>query len=376
MKRDYYEILEIPRAASHTEIKAAYRKKALEFHPDRNPDHQAEDLFKETSEAYEVLSDSNKRAVYDQFGHQGLDRQGMHHGYADVGDIFSHFGDIFEEFFGFGSSPRHASGPRGGRDLRFDLEVDFLKAYRGTEENIEVKKEESCEKCDGQGYPPGETPRTCPDCSGTGQLLQSQGFFTISATCRACAGKGQVVDKHCEDCQGRGVVSKEKTLKVKIPPGVDHGMRLCLRGEGEPGQRGGSPGDLYVVLHVDSHPRYHRQGNDLIVQENVSMVEAALGSETQVEVPESWVSLKIPPGTQTGDTLRIRGLGMPDVQYDSRGDILVQIFVETPKKLSKKQKELLQALQDTFPKKTKKKKEESSFTKSGKGTKKSKRSFW
>jgi len=341
VKRCYYETLEIDRSASSQEIKAAYRKKALEFHPDRNSDHHAEENFKEASEAYEVLSDPQKREVYDQFGHQGLDQQGIHHGYSDLGDIFSHFGDIFEDFFGMGSS-RRRSQSTAGRDLRYDLQITFMEAYKGTEKEISVRRAETCPECQGEGHPPGESPISCQHCEGTGQLFQSQGFFTISTTCRVCGGRGQVLKNYCKDCSGEGRVLKSKKLKVKIPPGVDHGMQLCLRNEGEGGRFGSPNGDLYILIHVEPHTRYQRKGKDILVQQKIPMVVAALGEKLKIETPSGMERLEIPPGTQTGDVLKIPKVGMVDLNGKSPGNLLVHIFVETPKGLNKKQKKLLE----------------------------------
>ena len=369
MKRDYYTILGIQRQASDVEIKSAYRKKALEYHPDRNPSHEAEERFKEASEAYEVLSDSDKRSLYDQFGHAGLDRQGFH-GFSDVGDIFSHFSDIFEDVFGFGGGrARGRSAPAQGRDLRYDLEVSFDEAFHGAEKKIEIERHEACESCDGQGYPKGQEPMLCRHCGGKGQLYHSQGFFTISTPCAACQGQGRVVREHCPACRGRGTVAQVKKLSVKIPPGVDSGVQLCLRHEGEGGQRGGPPGDLYVVLHVQPDLRFERDGAELHLEYKISMVAAALGAEVEVPVPEGSEKLHIPPGAQSGDILQVSGKGMPQLRHKGRGDLHVHLFVETPKKLSARQEELLRAFAAESETK------EENFAKSPKKSKKTKRWF-
>lgn len=369
--RDYYEILGVTREASAAEIKSAYRKKALEFHPDRNPGHEAEDRFKEASEAYEVLSDSQKRSLYDQYGHAGLQGQGFH-GFSDVGDIFSHFSDVFEDFFGLGTRrSRHRTGPAPGHDLRYDLEVSFDEAFQGVEKKIEVERREECPACGGQGYPKGQEPIVCRHCGGKGQLYHSQGFFTISSTCGACQGQGRVVKEHCPECRGHGSVARSKKMSVKVPPGVDNGTQLCLRGEGEAGKRGGPPGDLYVVLHVAEDTRFQRHGADLHLERKVSMAAAALGLEIEVPGPEGPEQLRIPPGAQTGDILKLSGKGMPQLRDKGRGDLHVHLFVETPRKLSPKQEELLRA----FLAEGGEQPGESSFTKSPKKSKKSKRWF-
>ncbi|HKY64294.1 MAG TPA: molecular chaperone DnaJ [bacterium] len=371
MKRCYYEILELDRQAGDGEIKTAYRKKALEFHPDRNPSHEAEERFKEASEAYEVLSDPQKRSLYDRFGHAGLQRQGFH-GFDDVGDVFSHFSDIFEDFFGFSRGGGRRGGPQPGRDIRFDIRLKFSEAFSGIEQKIDVPRQEECELCGGQGYPKGQEPLVCRHCGGKGELYQSRGFFTISTTCNACQGHGKVVKEHCKDCRGQGSVAKSKRLTVKVPPGVDNGTQLCLRGEGEAGRRGGPRGDLYVVLTVEEDERFQRQGPDLHHQRKVSMVAAALGEEIEVPVPEGGEKLRIPPGAQTGDVLKLSGKGMPSLRDKRRGDLHVHLFVETPRDLSPEQAELLQAFRKTLgdspgP--------ESSFTKSRKKSKKSRTWF-
>lgn len=352
MKRCYYEILEIERTSDAGQIKQAYRKMALQYHPDRNDSKEAEELFKEASEAYEVLSDEEKRAIYDRYGHQGLDQRGMHHGYADTNDIFSHFSDIFEDFFGMGgmgSSRRgRRGGPRQGRDLRYDLEIDFMEAYEGVEKKFTIKRPEACTDCDGRGIPEGATLKACTQCGGQGQLLHNQGFITISSTCGACQGQGQIPEERCETCSGQGSVVQEKSLKVKVPAGVDHGMQLCLRSEGEGGSQGGPPGDLYVVLHVHPDERYAREGLHLIVRQEVPMVSAALGATLPLETPEGPTDLEIPAGTQTGDVLKLKNLGMKEVNGRRRGDLLVQVVVVIPQKLNAQQQELLKQLGESL----------------------------
>ena len=341
MKRCYYEILEITRNANPESVKTAYRKKALEFHPDRNNSPAAEEQFKEASEAYEVLSDPQKRQIYDRYGHEGLDMRGLHHGYADVGDIFSHFTDIFDDFFGFGGS-RGRRNRRAGRDLRYDLAISFREAYEGTEKKIQINRYESCPDCKGQGHPADAPPQTCPQCKGRGQLVHNQGFIAFSTTCGACGGQGKVLTKACEGCEGQGRVERPKSLKVKVPAGIDQEMHLCLRGEGEVGE--GSTGDLYVAVHIQADERFQREGDHLVRREKVNVVQAALGQTIHVESMDGVEELKLPEGVQTGEVLKIKGKGMPRLQKSGKGDMLVQILVETPRKLSKEQKALMEKL--------------------------------
>lgn len=377
MKRDYYEILEIQRQASAAEIKSAYRKMALKYHPDRNAGHEAEECFKEASEAYEVLSDPQKRQLYDQYGHAGLESRGFH-GFNDMGDIFSHFSDVFEDFFGFAGAGRGGrSSARQGHDLRLDLQITFMEAYAGCERKLELQRHESCELCHGQGYPKGSEPVICQHCGGKGQLYHSQGFFTISTACAACRGQGRVVREHCPECRGQGVVQRPKKLSVKIPAGVDNGTQLCVRGEGEGGRQGGPSGDLYVVLHVEEHPVLKRQGENLWMEQRISMVQAALGAEIEVESPQGKERLKVPKGVQTGHSLQLKGKGMPHLKDRRHGDLWVQVFVETPQNLSPDQEKLLLSFAglDTASGELKTA-PESSFTKKGKTSKKPKKTRW
>ena len=376
VKRCYYEILGISRSASEGEIKAAYRKMALQYHPDRNTEQDAEDKFKEASEAYEVLSDAQKRSVYDQYGHEGLSGRGFH-GFSDMGDIFSHFSDVFDDFFGFGGRTQGGRArAQPGRDLRYDLSISFEESYQGCEKKIEVAKQESCEACQGQGYPRGQEPVVCSHCGGRGQLYHSQGFFTISTACGACRGQGRVVREHCPDCRGQGTVAKTKKLSVKIPAGVDNGMQLCIRSEGEAGRQGGHAGDLYVVLHVEAHPHLQRDGLNLIFQKTISIVQASLGATVEVEGPEGRESLEIPAGTQNQTILRLKGKGMPSVKDKKHGDLLVPILVQIPQNLSERQKELLRSFEQETLGENSQNKSESSFTNPSKKTKKKKRAFW
>ncbi|MCB1214706.1 MAG: molecular chaperone DnaJ [Deltaproteobacteria bacterium] len=353
MKTCYYQILEIDRSAQESEIKAAYRKKAFEYHPDRNTSPKAEDLFKEASEAYEVLSDPQKRAIYDQYGHEGLDRQGMHHGYGNMNDIFSHFGDLFEDFFGMGRRQRSRSaGPRHGRDLHYELSLSFEEAYQGVEKELRVPRQKTCHLCEGRGYPKDAQVKTCSTCGGRGQVVQSQGFFTLSTTCPSCGGQGQTVEKSCEECLGRGRLQEIKNLKVKVPAGVDHGMQICLRGEGEEGRLGGSPGDLYVVLRVAESKDFRREGQDLWIKKTINVAQAALGIHLKVKGPSGEdLDLEVPPGVQSGEVLGLKKQGMPGVGREKHGDLKVEILVKVPSRLSKKQKELFKELEKTLEEK-------------------------
>ncbi len=347
VKRDYYEILSVSRNASGEEIKRAYRQMALKYHPDRNPGNkEAENCFKEASEAYEVLRDSEKRRLYDQFGHDGLKGVGFR-GFADFEDIFSSFGDIFDDFFGFGFGDRGRRGrtyARRGADLRYDLSVGFRDAAFGKEKEIETEKREICETCNGTGVRPGKSKQICPSCGGKGQINHSQGFFTISSTCSRCHGQGEIITHPCKNCRGSGTVLKHKRLKVKIPAGVETGMRLKLMGEGEAGERGGPPGDLYVVLHVEPDPFFERQGNDVICQIPISFSQAALGDRIEVPTLNGNERITLPSGTQTGQVFTIKGAGIPYLHSRGRGDEIVQVIVKTPTTLSKRQIKLFEQL--------------------------------
>jgi len=340
-KRDYYEVLGIARSASANELKSAYRKLALKYHPDRNPgDKKAEDLFKEAAEAYEVLRDPQKRQIYDQFGHQGLEGTGFS-GFGGFEDIFSSFGDIFEDFFGFRSTRRGGARPRRGADLRYDLTLDFMEAAFGTDTQIELTKLESCDTCEGSGCAPGTQPEPCAYCHGTGQVSRSQGFFTVRTSCPRCQGAGQQISSPCADCGGAGKQKINKTVSVKIPAGVDRGSRLRLTGEGEPGALGAPPGDLYVFIDVEEHAFFRREGNDIICRVPVSFVQAALGDTIQVQTLNGEKPLNIPKGTQFGDVFRFSGEGIPSLRNGHRGDQIIQVIIETPKRLTKKQESLL-----------------------------------
>jgi molecular chaperone DnaJ len=340
-KRDYYEVLGVNRDASDSDLKSAYRKLALQYHPDRNPgDKTAEDNFKEASEAYEVLRDRQKRQIYDQYGHQGLEGSGFS-GFGGFEDIFSSFGDIFEDFFGFGGNRRSRSHAQRGADLRYDLELEFVEAAFGKDTAIDIEKYEICKTCDGRGAEPGSSPETCPQCGGSGQVGRSQGFFTIRTTCPHCRGAGQYIANPCKACQGSGKVRVRKTVSVKIPAGVDHGSRLRLSGEGQTGAYGGPAGDLYVFIHVRPHDFFQREGTDVYCQVPISFVQAALGDKITVPTLNGEKTLDIHKGVQPGERLRLRGEGIPSLRNGQPGDQIIQISIRTPTHLNKKQESLL-----------------------------------
>jgi molecular chaperone DnaJ len=354
-KRDYYEVLGVPRTASDQEIKSAYRKLALKYHPDRNPsDKVAEDKFKEAAEAYAVLADTDKRHIYDRFGHPGLG--GAATGgfdptvFTGFEDILGGLGDIFGigEMFG---GQRRRGGPQRGADLRYDLEISFDESARGVETTIQIPRQETCETCNGSGAAPGSKPATCPQCQGRGQLRYQQGFFTVARTCGQCRGTGSIITSPCTTCRGTGRVQQTRKLTVKIPAGIASGQRLRLSAEGEAGAGGGPAGDLYVVVHVQEHPFFHRDGNDLFCEIPLNYTTLALGGEITIPSLEGEQTLKIPEGTQTGATFRLRGKGMPDVVANrGRGDLLVTVKVVTPRKLTKEQRKVLEQLADALPK--------------------------
>ncbi|MBN1364028.1 MAG: molecular chaperone DnaJ [Syntrophaceae bacterium] len=341
-KKDYYEILNVSRTASEEEIKKSYRAIAMQCHPDRNPgDKKAEERFKEAAEAYEVLSDREKREIYDHYGHDGLSNTGFR-GFSGFEDIFSHFSSIFDDVFGYGNvrgHSRHASS--AGADLRYDLNISFLDAAFGLTTTIEIEKLATCNKCHGTGASPGSSPETCRTCKGRGQVIQSSGFFTISSTCPHCNGYGKFISKPCDNCHGTGKEQVTKKVQLKIPAGVETGSRLRLRGEGESGSKGGPDGDLYVFIHVEDHDFFTRAGNDILCRVPISFVDAALGGTIEVPALHGTEKLKIPRGTQNGKTFRLKGKGIPHVRGFGHGDQIVEVFVQIPTTLSKKQEELL-----------------------------------
>ena len=340
-KRDYYEILGVRQDATDDEIKSKYRKLALKYHPDKNPgDKQAEEQFMEAAEAYEVLRDHQKRGIYDQFGHQGLEGSGFS-GFGGFEDIFSSFGGIFEDFFGFGGGRRTRSRAPRGADLRYDLKLSFMEAAFGTETEIEIGKMEVCPICNGSGTEPGTQPETCAYCHGLGQISQNQGFFTVRTTCPHCRGKGQTIPHPCPNCRGTTQVQVNKTVAVKIPAGVDNGSRLRLTDEGESGAHGGPSGDLYVFIHVEPHEFFSRENTEVICQIPISFVQAALGDKIEVPTLNGKKSLEITKGTQPGDLFRFHGEGIPSLRDGRRGDQIIQVAIKTPTHLTKKQEALL-----------------------------------
>jgi len=348
MAKDYYELLGVPRSASADEIKKAYRKLALKYHPDRNPgDRAAEESFKEISAAYEVLSDEKKRRQYDQYGHDAFTgNRGASPG-GNPFDIFSQvFGNsVFDTFFGGGQ--RQRSGPEPGASLRYDLQLEFEEAVFGAEREIMIPRAENCDRCHGSGCEPGTSRRTCHHCRGTGQVTMAQGFFSISQPCPHCRGQGESVDSPCRDCQGAGRVQKRKRIAVSIPPGVDTGMRVRVAGEGEAGVRGGPPGDLIVVIHVREHDIFKREGDDLHCDVPVPFHTAALGGKVRVPTISGAADLTIPAGTQSGRVFRLRDKGVPSARGHGRGDQHVHIMVEVPTNLSATQKQKLREFADT-----------------------------
>ncbi len=348
-KRDYYEILGLPREASPQDIKSAYRKLAVKLHPDKNPgDKSAEEAFKEAAEAYGVLGDPEKRAVYDQYGHAGLKgiptfSQDI---FAEFSDLFG--GSIFEDLFGFGGG-RRRGGPGRGADLRYDLEITLEEAIKGTDTRIRIPRGEGCEKCGGSGAAPGTSKAACSTCAGQGQIRYQQGFLMVARTCGRCRGTGTVIPNPCRECKGEGLVVRERELTLKIPPGVDTGSRLRRGGEGEPGTRGGPAGDLYVVLRVAEHPFFKRQDDDLFCQVPISFPQAALGAEIEVPTLSGTEHLTIPEGTETGTIFKLKGKGVPNVHGRGRGDLLVAVTVVTPKRLTREQRKLLKQLAELLP---------------------------
>ncbi|MDM8536631.1 molecular chaperone DnaJ [Desulfobacterales bacterium HSG17] len=340
-KRDYYEVLGISRDSNESEIKAKYRKLAMKYHPDRNPgDKEAEDKFKEAAEAYEVLRDSQKRSLYDQYGHQGLEGSGFS-GFGGFEDIFSSFGDIFEDIFGFGGGRRSSGRTQRGADLRYDMSLSFMDAVFGTETQINVEKMDRCTDCGGNGCEPGTQPEVCKQCGGSGQVSRSQGFFTVRTTCPQCRGNGQSISNPCSQCRGNGKIRVSKKVSVKIPGGVDTGSRLRLTGEGESGPYGGPSGDLYVFIHVNSHEFFQRNNTDVICQIPISFIQAALGDKIKVPTLDGEKVLDIPKGTQPGELFRFHGEGVPSLRNGRRGDQIIQVDIKTPTNINKKQENLL-----------------------------------
>jgi len=350
MARDYYEVLGVERGADESDLKKAYRKLAMQYHPDRNPDDtEAEARFKEVNEAYDVLKDPDKRAAYDRFGHEAFTQgggAGPGGGFGGGGGFAGGgFSDIFEEMFGeFMGRGRAGGGGRGrGSDLRYNLEISLDDAFRGAKTDIRVPTSDTCERCEGTGAKPGSKPTTCGTCGGAGKIRAQQGFFTIERTCPACGGQGRVIDDPCGACAGQGRVQKEKTLSVNIPAGVEEGTRIRLAGEGEAGVRGGPSGDLYVFLSIAPHRFFRREGADLHCKVPIPMVQAALGGPLEVPTMDGKrARLTLPQGVQTGHQFRLKGKGMPVLRSPNRGDMYVEVVVETPVNLTRKQRELLE----------------------------------
>ena len=343
-KRDYYEVLGVNRDASEEALRKAYRKLAMQHHPDRNPDNpKAEDSFKEAKAAYEILSDPEKRAAYDRFGHAGVDATTASAAGAGFGGFADAFGDIFSEIFG-GGRPR--SNVYRGADLRYNLEISLEDAARGSETKIRIPTLDECEVCHGRGAKPGTEPIGCQTCGGHGQVRIQQGFFSITQTCPRCSGTGKVIKDPCSTCQGSGRVKRQKTLSVKIPMGVDEGDRIRLSGEGEAGVNGGPAGDLYVVIRIKPHAVFQREENDLHCEMPVSFTMAALGGELEIPTLDGSAKIRVPPETQTGKVFRLRGKGIKGVRSSVHGDLLCHVVVETPVSLSARQKELLQELEE------------------------------
>ncbi len=350
-KADYYAVLGVSRDATDQELKSAYRKQALKYHPDRNPgDRVAEEKFKEASEAYQVLSDTDKRAVYDRYGHAGLSGSGGFAGSpfaggVDIGDIF---GDLFGEMFNMAGGSRRGSRQQRGDDLRFDLAIDFEDAVFGKETEVKIRRLETCVSCKGQGSASGRGPTICSQCQGRGQIRYQQGFFSVARTCGACGGTGSVIGDPCATCRGEGRAAAEVKLHVKVPPGVEEGTRIRYTGEGDAGRAGGPKGDLYIVLSVRPHDFFERQGHDLYCIVPISFPQAALGAEFQIDGIDGPVSIKIPEGTQSGKELRVRGRGVPYLNEKGHGDLVVKVMVQIPRKLSRAQRELVAKLAESL----------------------------
>lgn len=347
-KADYYEVLHVDRDASDQELKSAYRKLAMQYHPDRNPgDPTAEEKFKEASEAYQVLSDPDKRAAYDRFGHAGVGNgvnSGGYSGMPDLGDIF---GDIFGEMFNMGGQRRTSRAQRG-RDLQYDLTLSFEDAVFGRQSEIKIRRMEDCLVCKGSGAEPGKGPTVCQQCGGGGQIRYQQGFFSVARTCPVCAGTGSIVKDPCHECHGEGRQSAEHTITVTVPAGIEDGMRIRYQGEGDAGRYGGPSGDLYVVVTVKPHAFFEREGNNLHYILPISFPQAALGAELMIPTLEGETRLKIPEGTQSGSEFRLRNKGVPFLNEHGRGDLIVEVAAQVPKKMSKAQKEMMRQLAETL----------------------------
>lgn len=350
-KRDYYEVLGVPRAAAPEELKKAFRKLAFEHHPDRNKSPDSEKRFKEISEAYEVLSDAQKRQIYDTYGHQGISSRGFQPNYSNVefDDIMSHFAevfgdDLFSGFFGARQRQRGQGGGRAGADLEYPLRLTFLEAVHGCSKEINVPKHTLCETCSGSGARPGTTPVKCRTCNGMGRVVQQQFFIQLQTTCPTCRGSGKVITDHCADCRGKGVVPATEKLTVTVPSGVDNDMQLRLSGKGEPGTGGGPAGNLYVTMRVEPHSDFQRQGEDIISTHFISFPQACLGAPIKVDTVDGQEDFEIPPGTPSGKVFTLSGRGVPSVRGQRRGDHHIQVVVAVPKTLSAEEEELIRKL--------------------------------
>ena len=348
-KKDYYQVLGVARDATPEEIKKQYRQVALKYHPDRNPGNkESENKFKEAAEAYEVLRDPEKRRLYDMYGHEGVSSTGFN-GFHDFSDIFRSFGDIFEDFFGFGNFGPREGRPQAGSDLRYDLTLDFMDATLGTEVSIEVPRVVACQTCAGSGAKPGTSKVPCPACGGRGVVTRTQGIFQITTTCSRCGGLREFIAEPCPDCHGDGQIREKKKLRVKIPPGVDSGTPLVMAGEGNAGRFGGPAGDLYIILQVRPHKLFRREGHDLHLAAPISLAQAALGTRLTVPTLKGTKEIVIPPGTQPGEVIRLRGEGVPYPKGARQGDLLVEVKVTIPRSLTPRQTELLKELAEEDP---------------------------
>ncbi|MCX7974823.1 MAG: molecular chaperone DnaJ [Candidatus Aminicenantes bacterium] len=350
-KKDYYEILGISRNATQEEIKKAYRRMALKYHPDRNPGNkEAEEKFKEAAEAYSVLADPQKRAIYDRYGHEGLRGEGFTGFTGFESSLFEEFADILGSFFGFSDfftsqERKGRPSPQRGRDLVMEVEISLEEAANGVEKEIKLNRPEICPFCHGQGHEPGTKPSLCPICHGRGQIRSQHGFVIITRTCSHCGGEGEIITTPCRECQGTGRIKHKKTLKVRIPAGIEDGARLRIEGEGEPGEKGGYAGDLYIVISIKPHEFFLREGNNLICEIPISVTQAALGASIEIPTIDGGSEiLRIPAGTQSGHVFKIKGKGIKDIRGRGRGDLLIKVFVKTPRDLTKEQKELLREL--------------------------------
>jgi len=346
-KRDYYEVLGVDRSASETDIKRAFRKLAFQYHPDRNRDDGAEEKFKEVNEAFEVLSDANKRAAYDRFGHAGAGFGQGFGGFRGFDDVFGGLGDIFDTFFG-GAATTTRTGPQRGSDIRLGITISFEEAVFGCDKQVEIQRVENCSECHGTGSEPGSQAEKCPECDGSGQVRRVQrsvfGRFVNIATCPRCGGEGRLVTRPCSKCRGSGREKRKRRLVVSIPAGVDDGSQIRISGEGNAGTRGGGPGNVYVSLEVEGHALFQRRGDDILYDLPVNFVQAALGDEVEIPTVDSPVSVKIPPGTQAGKVIRLRDKGVPHLRGGGRGSQLVMVHVVTPESLTKEQRRLLEEL--------------------------------